>query len=140
MNQNREGNRRSSVGSALAIGLLISSISLAGCTTVSTSGADRWLKKSNFDGVSDAMAKKGMMPAAIDCRFDSTARGKAAYGSKVTWKPGPANFLWQMHVGAPDHVASSEAKSRAIGLHRVFSKRVRDKATGQVVQCTIWTN
>lgn len=140
MKQNQEGTRRSSIGNALAIGLLISSISLAGCTTVSTSGADRWLTKSNFDRVDHAMAKKGMMPAAIDCRFDSTAPGKAAYGSKVTWKPVPRDIRWVMHVGTPDYVASSEAKSRAIGLHRVFSKRVRDKATGQVVQCTISTD
>jgi hypothetical protein len=140
MKQNQEGTRRSSAGNALAIGLLISSISLAGCTTVSTSDPDGWLTKRTASGVSDAMAEKGMMPAAIDCRFDSTAPGKAAYGSKVSWKPAPANFLWQTHVGPPDFVAKGEAGSRALGLHRVFSKRVRDKATGQVVQCSIWTN
>lgn len=141
MKQDQEGNRRSSVGGALAIGLLMSSISLAGCTTGSTSGAHGWLRKGYFDGVTEAMFKKGMMPVAIDCRFDSTAPGKAAYGSKVTWKPAaPRDIRWVMHVGTPDYVASSEAKSRAIGLHRVFSKRVRDKATGQVVQCTISTD
>ncbi|RWO08004.1 MAG: hypothetical protein EOS07_16585 [Mesorhizobium sp.] len=87
------------------------------------------------------MFKKGMMPVAIDCRFDSTAPGKAAYGSKVTWKPAaPRDIRWVMHVGTPDYVASSETESRAIGLHRVFSKRVRDKATGQVVQCSISTD
>jgi hypothetical protein len=86
------------------------------------------------------MAKKGMMPVAIDCRFDSTAPGKAAYGSKVTWKPAPRANLWRMHVGTPEYVATQEARSRALGLHRVFSKKVRDKATGQVVQCSISTD
>lgn len=140
MKQNQEGTRRSSIGNALAIGLLISSISLAGCTTVSTSGADGWLTKRSAYAVSDAMAKKSMMPATVDCRFDSTDLDNASFGSKVTWKPAPANFFWQWHVGTPDYVATKEARSRALGLHRVFSKRVRDPATGQVVQCSIWTN
>ncbi|MER9848287.1 hypothetical protein NKJ55_13155 [Mesorhizobium sp. M0106] len=48
------------------------------------------------------MAKKGMMPVAVDCRFDRTDPDNAAFGSKVTWKPAPPNFLWQWHVGYPD--------------------------------------
>ncbi|BCH14728.1 hypothetical protein MesoLjLa_15790 [Mesorhizobium sp. L-2-11] len=94
--------------------------------------------KRNADAVSDAMAKKGMMPATVDCRFDSTDLDKEAFGLKFTWKPAPSDFFWLWHVGYPDYVATKEARSRALGLHRVFSKRVRDPATGQVV--SIWTS
>ena len=137
MNQNPEGNRRSGAGSALAIGLLILSIFLAGCTTASTSEKAGWLTEHSASRVTKAMEKKGLMPATIDCRY---SRNGPVNLSKFTWKRAAANSIWRWYVGPPDYVASNEVGARAIGLHRVFWKEARDAATGQTVQCSIWSN
>lgn len=137
MKQNQEGTRRSSAGNVLAIGFLISSISLAACTKASSSEQAGWLTEHSASRVTKAMEKKGLMPATIDCRY---SRNGPVNLSKFTWKRAAANSIWRWYVGPPNYVASNEVGARAIGLHRVFSKKARDRATGQTVQCSIWTN
>ena len=115
---------------------LLAGIFLAGCTTVSTANKDGWQDKTTAVPLDEAMRRQGFMPASMDCRID----GREIYGSRFTWKPNPKNKRWEWQVGEPNFVAANRAAMLKLGLHRVSHKSVRDSATGQTVECAIWTN
>lgn len=140
MHYNRERRWRATKGSAAFGAVLLASICLAGCTTASTATKDDWQTKSTAVGLAKAMELKGFMPATIDCRFDSTAPGSHAYGSRFTWKPIPRNKRWQWAVGVPEYLATDEIQMQRKGLHPVFRKSVREPGSGRTIECSIWTN
>jgi len=138
MHYNREDNRRATKASVVFGSILAAC--LAGCTTTSTATKDDWQTKSTAPGLAKAMELNGFMPATIDCRFDNKMPGSQTYGSRFTWKPTPKNKRWQWAVGTQGYLASDEIQMQRKGLHRVFRKRVRDPGSGQMIECSIWTN
>ncbi|TPJ96081.1 hypothetical protein FJ872_32715 [Mesorhizobium sp. B2-5-9] len=117
--------------------LLLLGVSLAGFAPALAGSNDGWLDEQGATRLTNQMAKKGMMPATVDCRY---SRNGPMNLSKFTFKRAPFKTTWRWYIGPPEYVASSEAEARNMGLHRTFSKKSRDWSTGQIAQCSIWSN
>ncbi|WP_210241849.1 hypothetical protein, partial [Mesorhizobium sp. B2-6-7] len=72
-------------------GISLLSLYLAGCLTASAGGNDGWLNERAVTAQTSEMARKGMMPATIDCQYSSNGPVNL---SKFTCRRAPVNTTW----------------------------------------------
>src|SRR5438309_11153713 len=109
MSRNPAGNQEPPIGIAFVTGLILLSLCLAGCTATAARDQDGWLTERSGIRLTNEMAKKGFMPATIDCRYSSSGPVNLA---KFTFIRPPAGTAWRWYVGPPDYVASGGVGAR----------------------------